>query len=135
MATYSEHYQLLQWEGSDPFLRTDFNEDLKKIDAALAAAKTGPACVTGNYSGYGAEVTVALGFRPSFLVISPINRSGGYSSDVLCLMGGEEAMIKIPEYSSNEIYQNMVFSEADFTVPVDSGMVNKDVRFSYTAFY
>ena len=43
-------------------------------------------------------------------------------------------MIKIPEYSSNEIYQNMVFSEAGFTVPVDSGMVNKDVRFSYTCF-
>ncbi|WP_158094707.1 hypothetical protein [Flavonifractor sp. An52] len=51
MANYTEHYQLHQWEGSDPFLRTDFNEDLKKIDAALAAAKTGPACVTGNYSG------------------------------------------------------------------------------------
>ena len=36
MANYTEHYQLHQWEPGDPFLRTDFNEDLAKIDAALS---------------------------------------------------------------------------------------------------
>ncbi|MBU5436313.1 hypothetical protein [Pseudoflavonifractor sp. MSJ-37] len=35
MATYTEHHQLHQWEPGDPFLRTDFNEDLAKIDGAL----------------------------------------------------------------------------------------------------
>ena len=35
MANYTKHYQLHQWEPGDAFLRTDFNEDLEKIDAAL----------------------------------------------------------------------------------------------------
>ena len=35
MADYTEHYQLHQWQPQDPFLRTDFNEDLQKIDNTL----------------------------------------------------------------------------------------------------
>ena len=35
MASYTEHYQLHQWVPEDDFLRTDFNEDFAKIDAAL----------------------------------------------------------------------------------------------------
>ena len=40
MATYTTNYQLHQWEASDDFLRTDFNEDFAKIDAALGEALT-----------------------------------------------------------------------------------------------
>lgn len=36
MANYTEHYGLHQWEGTDNFLREDFNEDFEKIDTALA---------------------------------------------------------------------------------------------------
>lgn len=36
MADYTEHYQLHQWVPEDDFLRTDFNTDFAKIDAALA---------------------------------------------------------------------------------------------------
>ena len=35
MANYTPNYQLHQWEPQDPFLRTDFNQDLQKIDSAL----------------------------------------------------------------------------------------------------
>lgn len=35
MANYTPNYQLHQWEPEDPFLRTDFNQDLSKIDMAL----------------------------------------------------------------------------------------------------
>ena len=35
MADYTEHYQLHQWQPQDPFLRTDFNQDLQRIDGAL----------------------------------------------------------------------------------------------------
>lgn len=35
MANYTPNYQLHQWEPEDPFLRTDFNQDLSKIDTAL----------------------------------------------------------------------------------------------------
>ena len=45
MATYTANYQLHQWVPEDNFLRTDFNQDFQKIDAALAgleAGKVGP---------------------------------------------------------------------------------------------
>lgn len=35
MANYTPNYQLHQWEPEDKFLRTDFNQDLSKIDTAL----------------------------------------------------------------------------------------------------
>ena len=36
MAAYTEHYHLHQWEPEDNFLRTDFNEDFRVLDKALA---------------------------------------------------------------------------------------------------
>ena len=35
-SSYTSNYQLCQWEGTDKVLRTDFNGDNQKIDAALA---------------------------------------------------------------------------------------------------
>ena len=52
MANYTEHYQLHQWEPGDAFLRTDFNEDLEKIDAALED-KGNCRIATGSYAGTG----------------------------------------------------------------------------------
>ena len=46
MATYTENYQLHQWVPEDDFLRTDFNTDFQKIDAALGA-KAEAAALTG----------------------------------------------------------------------------------------
>ena len=37
MGTKTPNYQLNQWEATDNFLRTDFNEDNRKIDSALKA--------------------------------------------------------------------------------------------------
>ena len=74
MATYTSNYQLHQWEASDSFLRTDFNTDFQKIDAAigavaaLAAGKCRMAC--GSYTGDGTtNRVVALGFRPKLLIV------------------------------------------------------------------
>ena len=54
MANYTQHYQLHQWEGSDAFLRTDLNEEFKKIDSALATAAQGNCRImTGSYVGSG----------------------------------------------------------------------------------
>ena len=41
MANYTPNYQLHQWAPEDKFLRTDFNEDLNKIDTALGALADG----------------------------------------------------------------------------------------------
>ena len=69
MATYTENYHLHQWVPEDNFLRTDFNQDFQKIDAALAEveALAGSKCsvVAGTYSGNNAESReINLGFQP-----------------------------------------------------------------------
>ena len=90
MATYTSHYQLHQWEASDSFLRTDFNTDFQKIDAAIKGVETAAntalalkadkteltqACgaldeakceaLTGSYTGNGANTrTIDLGCAP-----------------------------------------------------------------------
>ena len=57
MATFTPNYGLHQWEPEDSFLRTDFNEDLEAIDAALAevAGTAAGKCraVVGSYTGTG----------------------------------------------------------------------------------
>ena len=76
MANYTEHYQLHQWEPTDDFLRTDFNTDFAKIDAALGekadAAALAEKCgaVTGTYTGDGAgSRTISLGFVPRAVIL------------------------------------------------------------------
>ena len=39
-SNYTSSYQLCQWEAGDKVLRTDFNEDNQKIDAALGGMAT-----------------------------------------------------------------------------------------------
>ena len=36
---YTKNYQLNQWDAADRVLRTDFNADNQKLDAAIAEAK------------------------------------------------------------------------------------------------
>ncbi len=40
MAGFTPNYQLHQWEPTDNFLRTDFNQDFEKIDTALGEAES-----------------------------------------------------------------------------------------------
>ena len=76
MATYTTNYGLHQWEASDDFLRTDFNTDFAKIDAALGekadAAALAEKCgaVTGTYIGDGAaSKAINLGFSPKAVIL------------------------------------------------------------------
>ena len=63
MASYTQHYQLHQWEPGDDFLRTDFNADFQKIDAAI-----GGLLAFGSYTGSGtASQSVNLGVTPRAL--------------------------------------------------------------------
>ena len=55
MATnHTTNYQLCQWEATDKVLRTDFNADNQKIDAALKAAV--PAGLIAAWSGAASAV-------------------------------------------------------------------------------
>ena len=76
MATYTSNYQLHQWVPEDDFLRTDFNSDFQKIDAALAGLQDGVdlkcRAVKGSYNGNGGTLrTVATsGGTPKALFLS-----------------------------------------------------------------
>ena len=76
MANYTEHYQLHQWEGSDSFLRTDFNEDLAKIDNALnQLAGSTLHIASGSYAGTGEAGAehpnhLTLEFVPKMVVLT-----------------------------------------------------------------
>ena len=91
MATYTTNYGLHQWEATDDFLRTDFNTDFAKIDAALGEKADGEdlaevenlaegkcRVVTGSYTGSGTpERTITLGFRPKVVAV---DNMGSFSS-------------------------------------------------------
>lgn len=67
MSAKTEHYGLHQWAPEDDFLRTDFNEDLAKIDAALGGKAN---IIMGTYTGNGAaEQEIALEVKPKLLFI------------------------------------------------------------------
>ena len=99
MATYTTNYQLHQWEASDNFLRTDFNADFAKIDAAVKAVADAAAgleaskaaqtaleavqalaegkcrVVTGKYVGTGtSRRTITLGFMPKVVFVYTSSR-------------------------------------------------------------
>jgi len=77
MASYTPNYQLHQWEPQDPFLRTDFNADLSKIDTTLFqlfSQKYGEdkkVFTCGSYVGNGSkqQQEVTLSFQPSLLYL------------------------------------------------------------------
>lgn len=87
MANYTPNYQLHQWQPEDPFLRTDFNADLAKIDTALgkhdqltaahevAIPKLGNCKIfTASYVGTGTcgednPTTVTFPWTPQFAII------------------------------------------------------------------
>ncbi len=83
---YTQNYSLCQWEPQDKVLRTDFNDDNIKLDAALtelreelgavrALAETAyttrfPQVLAGSYTGDGKEMQhINLGFRPKAVFV------------------------------------------------------------------
>ena len=86
MANYTEHYQLHQWEGSDPFLRTDFNEDLEKIDTVLGALSV-ERIAQGSYVGDGTnDRIIQLPFEPKFVIVFGHYCSGPYNNLMLSII-------------------------------------------------
>ena len=75
MATYTSNYQLHQWVPEDDFLRTDFNTDFQKIDAALAGLDTQISLkcriYRGNYIGNGTTPhLIAMPSTPEAVILS-----------------------------------------------------------------
>ena len=109
MASYTSNYQLHQWVPGDNFLRTDFNEDFAKIDAAIKGVETAAntalalkadkteltqACgaldeakcetLTGSYTGNGANTrTIDLGCAPRAVFVGEFLAVPGMTSNYL----------------------------------------------------
>jgi len=110
---HTANYNLCQWVPSDKVLRTDFNEDNAKLDAALAGLNRrtsavegrtsglednaytiqNPQVVVGHYTGNGALTqAIHLGFRPKVVLVlnqgllpnSDAYRSCGMAVDGFC---------------------------------------------------
>ncbi|NCB63826.1 MAG: hypothetical protein EOM52_09510 [Clostridia bacterium] len=80
----TEHYGLNQWEERDSFLRAEFNEDNRKIDAALAGkADKGEVdtamarkceLVASSYMGNGSYPReISVGFQPRAVLLTSMN--------------------------------------------------------------
>ena len=87
MPNKTTNYQLNQWEPEDNFLRTDFNEDNAKIEAALTEMARGSVkIITGTYSGTGTTAqTIEFGQEvgPVFVQAVGVGSSTNYSGYVL----------------------------------------------------
>ena len=106
MANYTQHYQLHQWESTDNFLRTDFNEDLEKIDTAIHAAGQED-YIAGTYTGDGAEERViTLGFTPSVILFERNDGTRGTT-------GGATGGLAMPGFT---LGSNAEITEGGFTV-------------------
>ena len=97
MASYTQHYQLHQWEPEDHFLRTDFNTDLQKIDTELGSLAEGLGskleAEMASYLGDGEDtLQVELGYAPLAVLIS---NDGQLTGGLLGLRGGQERNITL----------------------------------------
>ena len=111
MATYTPNYGLHQWEGGDNFLRTDFNEDLQKIDAALGEKAE---ISRGIYTGNGlATQSINLGFQPAVVYVctsTGLINTGKMNYGGLALYGHP-----LTQYQDGE-YPALVLTDHGFTV-------------------
>ena len=157
-ANYTANYNLCQWEATDQVLRTDFNQDNAKIDAALAdkaeaetvsalqtavAAKAEASALSalenqvssmgipkaeGTYTGNGGHQYTVTVGFRPALVILFNLGSGLGNSSLVFLLGTENAQFISTQYNSRYIST----SALTFT---DSGFVvntpDEDEDFNY----
>lgn len=134
MTNKTANYQLNQWEPGDSFLRTDFNEDNAKLDAALAGLETKKCQLqTGYYIGDNADSRhIDLGFAPKAVILSTYDGKTNINNDVY---GG----VFVP--LGSEITDNkpgVTLDDTGFTVyfsSINDQYTNSSaVRYHYVAF-
>lgn len=101
---YTRNYHLPQWVKSDRVMMDDFNDAMSALEtgltnaqaaadsarsAASSAASTAQSAANaarqkpyavGSYTGTGQDVTINLGFRPSFVIVSGCKESADQNS-------------------------------------------------------
>ena len=152
------NYQLNQWESTDQVLRTDFNADNAKLDAALAALDSGKAdqsalnalsstvsslsanvtanltkLTFGTYVGNGeASRTISLGFTPLAIFVIEAGGRTFFAGGSAQYFGG----LAIGSYSVSEESEIVKIVTDGFMVYHD-GFIRSNYagyRFHYIAF-
>ena len=109
MATnYTTNYQLCQWEANDKVLRSDFNADNQKIDAALKAKGN---CILywGSYTGTGEygpshPNTLTFDFYPKMIILDvQVNHHYNGTPENYILCEGRTAFPAAGSSSSNTL--------------------------------
>ena len=104
MATYTPNYGLHQWVPEDNFQRTDFNEDLQKIDMALGAKSE---IVIGVYTGNGgSSQTIYLGFQPKAVLVENQLGQRTYNSGIHGGLATPDMPLKYNDTMAMEIYSS-----------------------------
>lgn len=90
------NYKLHQWEATDHFLRTEFNENFLKLDGAVRDL-----LVAGSYTGDGADTrTISLGFTPRLVFVISEQadiREGSYTYGGAALKGQPGRAVAVVE--------------------------------------
>ncbi len=122
---YTEHLGLTLWEANDPVLRTEFNANHTKLDAALKALSTAHGCVTGTYAGAtnSNRVIIHAGFRPSMAVILAPHPDSTSSSDVMCLLAIGNATARLKRSSGGVVTVESPFTDTGLNL--EEGSSNK----------
>ena len=125
-SSQTQNFQLNQWAETDRVLRTEFNADNAKIDAALETL-TGQVCAlprlaTGSYTGTGTnQMTLTVGFRPKAAMIRP----NSTHDESLALAGGSAVFISSEtagiKMASGSSYYTLEESDSGFTLTCTGG--------------
>ena len=121
------NYGLNQWAAEDKVIRTEFNEDNAKIDAALEAMdKTIFRIVTGTYTGNNeTSQTIELGFAPKIVIVAT---NGGFNSGRVHETGVQIAFI-------GQASAMLALTETGFTVSGDGQYGLNSARSSFNPFH
>ena len=135
--TKTTNYQLNQWDATDRVLRTDFNSDNQKIDAALGEKVE---IQFGNYTGNGgSSQKIALEGTPCAVYVCPADGAVCDLYGIDSLWGG----LAFTDHPAIRKGQNLVkIEDGGFRVyySTSSGSEHiltnqEDVAFHYIAFF
>jgi len=150
---YTSKHHLPQWNKSDRILMDDFNAAMANIESGLNAAATkadsaqstassaysaahsalsSKPYATGTYTGTGANLTINVGFRPSFVFITSLKSVG--MSDLVSKFG----VCSCATTGNGNIAKSIQMTANGFTVYGGSGVMpilsDSGLLYEYIAF-
>ena len=107
------NYKLHQWEATDDFLRTEFNENFGTLDTAVRNL-----LIAGSYTGSGTDTrTISLGFTPRLVFVISEQadiREGAYTYGENIAAGNATAAATVEQWMNSPGHRANIMNP-DFT--------------------